>query len=145
MTKDTLAEKVVSKMYDSDWFSQWMGIERIEVMPGRCVLKMQVRKEMLNGFQILHGGITFSLADSALAFASNSHGRMSVSIETSMSYIESCREGDILTATAQETSVTNKIGIYIIEVKNQSGKLVAHFKGTVYRTAKEWFDGNNEQ
>jgi acyl-CoA thioesterase len=144
MTKETLARNVVSRMFDSDWFSQWMGIERLEVKPGRCVLRMKVRKEMLNGFQILHGGITFSLADSALAFASNSHGRMSVSIEASMSYLESCREGDELTATASEISATNKIGVYAIEVKNQSGKPVAHFKGTVYRTGKEWF-GDNEQ
>jgi acyl-CoA thioesterase len=135
----TLAEKVVGRMYDGDWFSQWMGIERAEVAPGRCVLRMTVRKEMLNGFSILHGGITFSLADSALAFASNSHGRMSVSIEASMSYIESGREGDVLTATAREISVSNKIGIYDIEVLNQDSKLIAHFKGTVYRTSREWF------
>ena len=139
-----LPEKVVSKMYDSDWFSQWMGIERIETGEGRSVLRMQVRKEMLNGFAILHGGITFSLADSALAFASNSHGRMSVSIEASMSYIESCREGDVLTASAKEISLTNKIGVYDIEVKNQNNKLIAHFKGTVYRTGKEWFPGDSE-
>jgi acyl-CoA thioesterase len=100
---------------------------------------MKVKKEMLNGFAILHGGITFSLADSALAFASNSHGRMSVSIEASMSYVESGKEGDVLTATANEISLSNKIGIYDIEVKNQNNKLIAHFKGTVYRTSKEWF------
>jgi acyl-CoA thioesterase len=123
----TLAEKVVGRMYDGDWFSQWMGIERAEVAPGRCVLRMTVRKEMLNGFSILHGGITFSLADSALA------------IEASMSYIESGREGDVLTATAREISVSNKIGIYDIEVLNQDSKLIAHFKGTVYRTSREWF------
>jgi acyl-CoA thioesterase len=139
MSQDSIANKVVNKMYDCDWFSQWMGIERVVVEQGRCVLKMQVRKEMLNGFAILHGGITFSLADSALAFASNSHGRMSVSIEASMSYIESCKEGDILTATANEINLSNKIGIYDIEVKNQNDKLIAHFKGTVYRTSKEWF------
>jgi len=136
---DNIANKVVNKMYDCDWFSQWMGIERVTVEQGKCVLRMKVKKEMLNGFAILHGGITFSLADSALAFASNSHGRMSVSIEASMSYVESGKEGDILTATANEISLTNKIGIYDIEVKNQNNKLIAHFKGTVYRTSKEWF------
>src|SRR5437762_562868 len=132
------AQKVVSKMYDSDWFSQWLGIERVLVEDGKCVLKMQVRKEMLNGFQILHGGISYSLADSALAFASNSHGRMSVSIETSISHIISCKEGDILIATATELSLTNKIGIYSVEVIDQNSKKVALFKGTVYRTSKEW-------
>jgi acyl-CoA thioesterase len=140
MTKEDIAEKVVARMYNNDWFSQWLGIERAEVKPGKCVLRMHVRKEMLNGFQILHGGITFSLADSALAFASNSHGRKSVSIEASMSYIESCREGDVLTATAFEVKVSNKIGIYAIEVKDQEGRLIAHFKGTVYRTGQEWLE-----
>lgn len=134
-----LASQVVDKMYDSDWFSQWLGIERIEVKPGRCVLQMKVRKEMLNGFQILHGGIYYSLADSALAFASNSHGRMSVSVETSISHLYSCCEGDIITATAEEMSLSNKIGVYYITVTDQNNRKVALFKGTVYRTEKEWF------
>lgn len=133
------AIRVVNTMFDQDWFSQWLGIERVEVKEGSCILKLKVRKEMLNGFQILHGGITFSLADSALAFASNSHGRKSVSIEASMSYITSAKEGDILTANAVELSCTNKTGIYNITVHNQENTLVAHFKGTVYRTSKDWF------
>lgn len=126
-------------MFSHDLFSQWLGIERVHVGPGKCVLKMKVRKEMLNGFYILHGGITYSLADSALAFASNSHGRMSVSIETSISHVVACKEGDEITATAEEVSLTNKIGIYHINVTNQEGVKVALFKGTVYRTGKEWF------
>src|SRR4030042_1396145 len=99
MQKD-LANKVVSKMFDNDWFSQWLGIERVKVEPGMCVLKMKVRKEMLNGFGIAHGGITYSLADSALAFASNSHGRMAVSIDTSINHIETLKEDDTITAVA---------------------------------------------
>jgi len=138
MENNTLAQKVVNKMYDNDWFSQWLGIERVLVEEGKCVLKMTVRKEMLNGFAILHGGITYSLADSALAFASNSHGRMSVSIETSISHMESCKEGDVITATAEEISLSNKIARYSISVSNQENKMVAHFKGTVYRTGKDW-------
>lgn len=125
-------------MYNSDWFSQWLGIERVEIKPGRCVLKMKIRKEMLNGFAIAHGGITYSLADSALAFASNSHGRMSVSIETSISHVLSLKDGDVITAVAEEKSVTNKIGIYEVAVTNQDNKVVALFKGTVYRTSKDW-------
>lgn len=139
MSED-LANKVVSKMFDQDWFSQWMGIERVEVKPGRCVLRMIVKKEMLNGFQILHGGIYFSIADSALAFASNSHGRMAVSVETSISHLISCKEGDVITAVAEEMSLSNKIGVYYITLTNQDNKKVALFKGTVYRTEKEWFD-----
>ncbi|MBN8695985.1 MAG: hotdog fold thioesterase [Bacteroidetes bacterium] len=139
MDNNTLPEKIVGKMYDNDWFSQWLGIERLEVKQGRCVLKMTIRKEMLNGFAIAHGGITYSLADSALAFASNSHGRMSVSVETSISHTESLKEGDVITATAEEMSLSNKVGVYHITVTNQNNKVVALFKGTVYRTSKEWF------
>jgi acyl-CoA thioesterase len=133
------AEKVVAKMFDNDWFSQWLGIERVLVEPGKCILKMKIRKEMLNGFAIAHGGITYSLADSALAFASNSHGRQSVSVETSISHTVSLKEGDEIIATADEQSLTNKIGIYIITVRNNQGATVALFKGVVYRTSKEWF------
>ena len=138
MSDETLAAKVVDKMYNNDPFSKWLGIERIKDGPGESVLRMTVRKEMLNGFNIAHGGITYSLADSALAFASNGHGRMSVSVETSISHTESLKEGDIITATAKEMSLSNKIGIYHIEITNQDPKMVALFKGTVYRTSKSW-------
>ena len=139
MNRESLAERVVERMYSRDWFSQWMGIERVEVAAGRSALKMKVRKEMLNGFDIAHGGITYSLADSALAFASNSHGRMAVSVETSVSHTEPVKEGDVLTALAEEVSLSNKIGIYNVIVTNQDNKKVALFKGTVYRTSKDWF------
>jgi acyl-CoA thioesterase len=139
MDAKTTAEKVVAKMFDNDWFSQWLGIERVLVEPGKCILKMKIRKEMLNGFAIAHGGITYSLADSALAFASNSHGRQSVSVETSISHTVSLKEGDEILATAEEQSLTNKIGIYTITVRNNQGTTVALFKGVVYRTSKEWF------
>jgi acyl-CoA thioesterase len=110
----------------------------VEDGPGRSVLRMTVRKEMTNGFGIAHGGITYSLADSALAFASNSHGRMAVSIETSISHTARVQEGDVLTATATEEFLSNKIANYRIEVKNQDGKVAALFKGIVYRTGKDW-------
>ncbi|MEI6817951.1 MAG: hotdog fold thioesterase, partial [Bacteroidota bacterium] len=124
MNPEETARKVVDTMFENDWFSQWLGIERMEVLPGRSVLRIIIRKEMLNGFGILHGGITFSLADSALAFASNSHGKKSVSIEASMSYIGQVMEGDILTATAEEASLTNKIGIYNITVTKEDKTVV---------------------
>lgn len=139
MDQPKLAEAVVNRMFDNDWFSQWLGIERVEVQPGRCVLRMTIRKEMLNGFAIAHGGITYSLADSALAFASNGHGRMAVSVETSISHTEPLREGDVITAIAEEMSLSNKIGIYHVHVENQKNETVALFKGTVYRTGKDWF------
>jgi acyl-CoA thioesterase len=133
-----LAKKVVDRMYNNDPFSKWLGIERIEDGAGKSVLRMTIRKEMLNGFAIAHGGITYSLADSALAFAANSHGRMAVSVETSISHTEPLKEGDTITATAEEIDLRNKIGIYHITVKNQHNKIVALFKGTVYRTSKDW-------
>ena len=135
----SLQEKVVGKMYDNDAFSQWLGIEVVEVKDGYCELKMTVRKEMLNGFQIAHGGIAYSLADSALAFASNSHGRKSISVETSISHTVSVKEGDVLTAITEELSLSDKIGVYLITITNQDNQEVAYFKGTVYRTSKEWF------
>jgi acyl-CoA thioesterase len=138
MNEKPLAERVVDRMYDHDWFSQWLGIERLEVKPGKCALRMTIRKEMLNGFAIAHGGITYSLADSALAFASNGHGRKAVSVETSISHTVALREGDVITATAEEVSLTDKIGIYHITVTDSSGNKVALFKGTVYRTSKVW-------
>lgn len=139
MSGKTLAQRVVDQMYNNDWFSQWLGIELLEVKAGACTLRMKIRKEMLNGFAIAHGGITYSLADSALAFASNSHGRKSVSVETSISHTVSLVEGDMITAIAQEVSLSNKIGIYSIAITNQDNKTVALFKGTVYRTSKDWF------
>ena len=130
--------KIINKMFDQDAFSQWLGIEIIDVSEGFCQLKMTVRKEMLNGFQIAHGGIAYSLADSALAFASNSHGRNSLSVETSISHTVSVKEGDVLTVTTKELSLSDKIGVYLITIINQSNEDVAYFKGTVYRTSKEW-------
>ena len=136
------SQKIVNKMFDKDAFSQWLGIEIIEVKDGYCELKMTVRKEMLNGFQIAHGGIAYSLADSALAFASNSHGRKSLSVETSISHTVSVKKDDILTAMTEELSLTDNIGVYLISITNQKKQEVAHFKGTVYRTSKEWFPGD---
>ena len=131
-------QKIIKKMFDQDAFSQWLGIEIIDVSEGFCQLKMTVRKEMLNGFQIAHGGIAYSLADSALAFASNSHGRKSLSVETSISHTVSIKEGDVLTVATKELSLSDKIGVYLITIINQSNEDVAYFKGTVYRTSKEW-------
>lgn len=141
MTPQEQAQSIVDQMYKHDFFSQWLGIQRMEDGAGKSVLRMTIRKEMLNGFGIAHGGITYSLADSALAFASNSRGRHAVSIETSISHIESLREGDIITASAEEESLGNRIAIYRIMVKNQNDQTVALFKGTVYRTSRDWVTG----
>ncbi|MDG1476946.1 MAG: hotdog fold thioesterase [Vicingaceae bacterium] len=132
------SNKIVNLMYEGDAFSKWLGIDIVKVKEGFCELKMTVREEMTNGFKIAHGGITYSLADSALAFASNSHGRKSVSIETSISHTKQCLVGDEITAKAIEKSISNKIAIYEITITNQKEETVALFKGTVYRTSKDW-------
>jgi acyl-CoA thioesterase len=138
MNPEEKAIRVVDKMFNNDPLSQWLGIERLKDGPGISILKMRVRAEMLNGFSIAHGGITYSLADSALAFASNSHGIQSVSIETSISHVAPVRENDILTTEVEEVNLTRSTALYYITVKNQDNKPVAHFRGTVYRTGKEW-------
>ena len=135
MSKTT---SIIDKMYNNDPFSKWLGIERIEEEPGSVVLQLTVRKEMLNGFDIAHGGITYSLADSALAFSANGHGIQSVSIETSISHTKPVKEGDVLRTKVTEESLTSKVGIYSITILNQHNEKVALFKGTVYRTGKEW-------
>lgn len=139
MDPQELAERVVARMYDNDPFSKWLGIERKRVAPGECVLSLKVTDEMLNGFEIAHGGITYSLADSCLAFASNSHGIQSVSIETSISHTRPVKKGDRLTARSEEKNLSNRIGIYHISITDQRDQLVALFKGTVFRTGRPWF------
>ena len=129
--------EIINKMFQNDAFSQWLGISIESVSPGSCTLSMTIRKEMTNGFGIAHGGITYSLADSALAFAANSHGRQSVSIDTSINHIETLREGDKIIAITTESALKNKFGFYTIEIKKEE-KIVALFKGTVFRSEKEW-------
>jgi acyl-CoA thioesterase len=139
MLKDkdnALAKRVVDHMYDNDKFSQWLGIERVKIEQGQCILKMKVREEMVNGFGIAHGGVAFSFADSALAFASNAYGRLSVALDCSINFSIAVKIGDELTATANELSLTNKTATYLIEITNQRNEKVAFFKGTVYRTSK---------
>ena len=132
-------KEIVDTMMANDYFSRWLGIKVLETGNGISKLSMIVRKEMLNGFGIAHGGITYSLADSALDFSSNSHGRKSVSVETSISHTVSLAEGDEIIAEAKEENCSNKIGIYTITIKRVSDNaLVALFKGTVYRSSKEW-------
>ncbi len=140
----TKTQKMIyNEMFVKDAFSKWLGIEIIEISKGYSQLKMTVTEKMLNGFKIAHGGITYSLADSALAFASNAHGNKCISIETSISHTDSVNLGDILIATTEELSLTNKTGLYLVTISNQNNKEIAYFKGTVYRTSKEWSNNEN--
>lgn len=127
-------------MMEDDFFSQWLGIEIIEIKQGYCKLGLTLRREMLNGFGMAHGGITYSFADSAFAFASNSKGRKSVSIETSITHVMALKEGDEIIAEAACETETEKLGHYKVTVykKNNSNEIVALFKGMVYKTSKNW-------
>ncbi|MDR9442555.1 MAG: hydroxyphenylacetyl-CoA thioesterase PaaI [Schleiferiaceae bacterium] len=132
------AADIVQQMMENDAFSQWLGIQVLETGPGYCRLKMTVRDEMTNGFGIAHGGIAYSLADSALAFASNGHGQQALSIDTSIAHTQAVQAGQSLVATAQEKSCTRRTGLYDVTVEDEKGASVAHFRGTVYRRQKEW-------
>ena len=134
------SSEIVNTMMKNDLFSQWLGITVLHLESGSCRLSMIVRKEMLNGFGIAHGGITYSLADSALAFASNSKGRKSLSIETSIHHVMSVKEHDEIIAEAFCETETEKLGHYRVKLhlKNDPTKVVALFKGIVYKTSKEW-------
>lgn len=132
-----LAQDVVFSMMREDLYSQWLGVEIIDIKPRFAKIRMVIREEMVNGFGVCHGGIPFSLADSALAFASNTHGKVTVSIENSISYPKAIAVGDTLTAIAEEESSSNRLGFYRVTVKrDDDDAIVALFKGTVYRTQK---------
>ncbi len=126
---------VVRTLMARDAYSQWLGIDVIEAAVGKSVLRMTIRDEMVNGFGTAHGGIMFSLADSALAFATNACGVLSVAVDCSISFPVAVRPGDVLIATAIEQSTTKRLAFCDVSVCNQADVLVGHFRGTVYRTA----------
>ncbi|MEP6992321.1 MAG: hydroxyphenylacetyl-CoA thioesterase PaaI [bacterium] len=128
---------VVASMLERDAFTRWLGAEVVSVRPGHCVLRMRVRADMLNGFGVAHGGIAYSLADSAMAFACNSTGDISVAVDTSMSYPTAVRLDDDLVATAEEERATKRLGFYRVTVARADGTVVALFRGTVYRTDRQ--------
>jgi len=133
---DARAHAVIARMYAQDAFSQWLGVEVVEVADGRCVLRMTVREEMTNGFGTAHGGIVFALADTALAFCTNAGGEIAVALDCSISYPAAVRPGDVLTAVGQQETTTRRTGFASVTVRNQDDAVVGHFRGTVYRTNK---------
>lgn len=135
--KDQFAVKVVDKMMDHDAFSQWLGIEVLEIKEGYSKIKMAVRKEMVNGFGIVHGGIPFSLADSAFAFACNNRNNLSVALDVTITFTRPVNIGDVLTAEAKEVHNGRSTGVYLITVTSQKNEQVALFKGTCFRTGKK--------
>lgn len=127
-------------MLNQDHFSQWMGIKLIEVREKYCLIEMPVKKEMINGLKTVHGGVTFSLADSALAFSSNNTNDASVALNCIMNFTKAVRLGDTLTAESILISDTRKTGVYDISITNQHKVLVATFRGTVYKIDKKVTD-----
>lgn len=128
--------QVLEIMVGKDRFSRWLGLCVDEVGPGYCKLHYRITEDMLNGFEVVHGGILFSAADSAFAFACNSHGILTVALDVTISFTRPARTGDLLTVEAREDHLGNRVGIYDIRTTNEKGELVAIFKGTAYRTGK---------
>jgi acyl-CoA thioesterase len=136
--EQALAERVVAAMMAKDGFSRALGMEVLEVRPHAATVRLVVRDDMLNGFGVCHGGVAYSLADSALAFASNTHGRITVSIENGISYPKKIAAGDVLVATAARETGTNRLGFYRVTVR-RGDDVVALFRGTVFQTSEPFF------
>jgi len=137
MDEQRLAEHVVGHMIDNDAFSAWLGIELVELKPGYAKLTMTVRPDMVNGFGVAHGGIVFSFADSAMAFAANGYGNVAVALNNHIQYPLAVVPGDELTCSAIERSRTRRTAVYDVEIERGEGEVVALFRGTVFRTHKQ--------
>jgi acyl-CoA thioesterase len=136
MTTENKAREVVDHMMDHDAFSQWLGIEVLQINEGYSKISMTIRKEMVNGFGIVHGGVPFSFADSAFAFACNNRNNLSVALDVTISFMKAVQIGDVLTAEAKEIHNGRSTGVYLITIHNQRDEQVALFKGTCFRTGK---------
>ena len=130
-------QDVLNIMIKRDQFTKWLGLEIDTIDLGYCKLHYTVQKEMLNGFENIHGGILFSAADSAFAFACNSHGIITVALDVSITFTLPAKEGEVLYVEAKEIHLGNRTGVYDIRTTNAENKLVALFKGTAYRTGKD--------
>jgi len=128
--------EVLEIMLRRDRFTAWLGLIVDEIGSGYCKLHYRVTDDMLNGFDMVHGGVLFSASDSAFAFACNSHGTITVALDVSISFTRPGMTGELMTVEAQEAHLGNRIGIYDIRTTNEAGELVALFKGTAYRTGK---------
>jgi len=137
MTTNITPQEVLDIMQPRDRFSAWLGLQVEEIGAGYCRLHYTVTKDMLNGFERIHGGILFSAADSAFAFACNSHGLITVALDVSITFTRPALEGDRLFVEAKEVHLGNKTGLYDIRTTNERGELVSLFKGTAYRTSKK--------
>lgn len=133
MDAQAVAENVRDVMLADDAASRMLGLQITEISPGRALATMTVRPDMLNGFAICHGGLIATLADSAFAFACNARNALTVASGFGIDIVKSAKLGDVLTATASETSLAGRTGLYDITVTNQRGELIAMFRGRSHR------------
>jgi len=135
-----IAELAAGTLYGSDQASQMLGMVIESVAPGAARVTMRVRPDMVNGHGICHGGLVFALADSAFAFACNSHGDNTVAAGAAIEFLAPGREGDLLTASASERWRAGKSGIYEIEVRNEQDEVIALFRGRSHQIAGRLID-----
>ena len=136
-------KNILELMLETDTFSHWLGVEVDEYSEGYCKLHYTIRADMLNGFSMVHGGIIFSGADCAFAYACNSHGQISVALDVHISFIRAVKEGAVLTVEASEIHTGNKTSFYNITTTDEHGKIISMFKGTAYRTGKNVYEAGN--
>ena len=136
-----LAEEVGRAMWSRDHATQALGMELTSIGPGRATITMKVRTDMVNGHHICHGGLIFTLADSAFAYACNSYNLNTVASACHIDFLAPAREGDVLEATAIERSASGRTGVYDIAVQVQGGAQVALFRGKSYRIKGEVIAG----
>jgi len=129
MTDQELAECCATSMWQNDLASQHLGMEIIDIAPGKAVITMEIRPEMANGHGTCQGGFIFALADSGFAFACNTYNQVTVSQCCNITYIRPATIGDQLTAHAREISRYGRSGIYDVRVTNQAGQQIAEFRG----------------
>ena len=136
MTPTETANYILSQ----DFFSQWMGVKLIEIRENYCLIEMPIRQEMINGLKTVHGGVTFSFAESALAFSSNNTGNSAVALNCMINFTKAVKMGDTLIAESILMADTRKTAVYDIAITNQHKTMVASFRGTVYKLDKKVVD-----
>ncbi len=127
-----IAEAVRDAMWANDHASHALGMQVLAIGPGSATMSMPVRKDMLNGHAICHGGLITTLADSTFAFACNTHNEVTVASGFSIDLLAPARLGDVLEASAVELNKGKRTGVYDIEVRNQRGERIAMFRGRSY-------------
>ena len=143
MAQDVLANEVVNLMTGNDAFSKWMGVEILEIKEGYSKLQLKIRQEMMNSFGIVHGGIPFSLSDTAFALACNNRNNLSVALDCAITFSKAINLGDTLIAEAREIHNGRSTGVYLVTLTNQDQQQVALFKGTCFRTGKKLIESGS--